>query len=70
MKLDIRNSESIRDSCNLTAPYSPEKNKVFIGKKWTSNDTLISRLEEALSKTADRSKIVAVRRILKELEEK
>lgn len=38
--------------------------------KWTSNESLVTRLKEALSKTADSSKIVAVKRMLKELEEK
>ena len=39
-------------------------------EKWTSNKSLILRLKEALNKTADSSKIVEVKRIIKELEGK
>lgn len=38
-------------------------------KEWVSVDSLIKELDDALSKTADISKIVAIKRIRKELEE-
>ncbi|MFO7887143.1 MAG: hypothetical protein R6U59_02410 [Eubacteriales bacterium] len=64
MKLEVKtNCQIYVETGNISVDNAHKR----FNKKWTSNETLVPRLQEALSKTADSSKIVAVRRILKEL---